>query len=159
MLGNLLGALLIAALLLWGIKTLSKGTFVRTGLRKKPQRQDRTISSFPNKGNQSSAQPQILYHGTKLETALEIYGSGLWMVGRSWPRAIWMGDNFNKARAHAGKNGGVVVIKAHPDLGLTKSDRGVYILKIPNARAYEEYYRVQGLTPVGVLGSDGNKIR
>ena len=159
MIGDLFGALFVGFLLLWGIKTLSKGTFVRTGGRKRPQRQHRAFGSLPNKGDQSSIQPQILYHGTELKTALEIYESGLWMVGKSWPRAIWMGDNIKKARAHAGKNGGIVVVRAHPDLELTRNGVGVYIFKIPKVKPYEEYYQVKGLTPVAVLNSEGNTIR
>ena len=159
MIGDLFGALFIISLLLWGIRTLSKGTFVRTGVRKRPQRQNRTFGLFPNRGNQSSARPQILYHGTKLERAIEIYESGLWMVGKSRPRAIWMGDNIGKARGYSGKNGGIIVIRVHPGLGLTERGSGVYIFMIPNARPYEEYYRVEGLTPVAVLNSEGNTIR
>jgi len=150
MVGDLFGALIVGFLLLWGIKTFSRGAFVRSAAPKRQGKWGRRVAS---------EQPRILYHGTKLETAFEIYESGLWMVGKSQPAAIWMGDSFNIARAHARNNEGIVVIRAHPNLGLTRQGRGVYIFKIPDARPYQDYYRVEGLTPIGVLDSNGDKIR
>ena len=106
----------------------------------------------------SSFQPTTLYHGTTLQNAFEIYYSGLWMVGGSFPPAVWMGDNIFIAQGYARVNGGIVVIKVDPWVRLTNKGGGVYIYEIPGAVPRSEYYKVQGLTPVGVLNTNGNRL-
>ena len=106
----------------------------------------------------SSFQPTTLYHGTSLQKAFEIYYSGLWMVGNSFPSAVWMGDNLSIAQGYAGGNGGIVVIKVDPWVKLTNRGGGVYIYQIPGATPRSEYYKVQGLTSVGVLNINGNRL-
>jgi hypothetical protein len=103
--------------------------------------------------------PTTLYHGTTLENALEIYTTGLWMIGYAMPPAVWMGDSIEIAIGHSGSNGGIVTVSIDPDLPLKNLCGGIYIYEIPNARPKQEYYRIQGLTPTGVVSPQGNRIR
>ena len=107
----------------------------------------------------AKSQPSILYHGTTLENALEIYTTGLWMIGYAIPPAVWMGDKIEIASCHSGSNGGIVTVSIDPDLPLKNRGGGIYIYEIPDARPKQEYYRIQGLTPTGVVSPQGNRIR
>jgi hypothetical protein len=104
-------------------------------------------------------QPTRLYHGTSLEIAQEIYKTGLWLVGNSRPYAIWMTTNFEKACSYAGGSGAIVEIDAEPFLPLTHRGGGVYIYEIPEAKPNGEFYKGEGLRPVGILSPSGDRIR
>jgi hypothetical protein len=102
--------------------------------------------------------PSILYHGTSLQAAIEIYKSGLWLIGKPRPRGLYLGEQFKTAKKYSGKNGGVVIVYVDPSRELTHFGNGVYIHEIPDAVPYQEYYKIEGLTPIGVLDSKGIQI-
>ena len=155
---EILGAILVAAPLIWGIKKLSSNNVTRN--RNGYSKQIKVAGSLAsNRSESTPVQPHELYHGTTLQNAFDIYNTGLWLVGTSRPRAVWMADRFRKARGYAGNNGGVVVMRVNSNLKLTNRYLGVYIYKIPNAKPNKEYYQIPGLNPVGVLDSNGNRIR
>jgi hypothetical protein len=106
----------------------------------------------------ASLQPTTLYHGTTRQNALEIYNSGLWMVGNSFPPAVWMAADFAMARGYAKGTGGVVIISVAPWVRLTNLGPGVFTYEIPNGQPWGEYYHIQGLKPVGVLDVNGNRV-
>ena len=106
----------------------------------------------------TSFQPTTLYHGTSLQSAFEIYKSGMWMVGNSKPSAVWMTDNFAVASSYIKGTGGIVIISVAPWLRLTQPTAGVFIYEIPYAQPWAEYYQIQGLKPVGVLDVNGNRL-
>jgi len=99
-----------------------------------------------------------LYHGTELKNALEIYNTGLWLIGDSEPSAVWMTDSIELAQIYSGKKGGIVVVAIEADTTLTKHDTSVYIYKIPDTNPQEKYYHIPGLTPVNVLDYNATKI-
>jgi hypothetical protein len=105
----------------------------------------------------SSLQTTKFYHGTKLEKAVEIYSTGLWLIGHS--RKLWITDNFTIAKGYAGNNGGIVLINASREVQLKNHGGGVYTYHIPNAKPFQEYYQIEGLTPIGVLSPQGHRIR
>ena len=104
----------------------------------------------------SDPQPLTLNHGTSLKNALEILKSGLWLIGPT--RALWMTSDIEIAKQHSGENGGIVIINVDPSLELTNQGGGIYTYNIPNAMPYQEYYKIDGLTPVGILSPAGEKI-
>ena len=117
--------------------------------------------TFPgNYAHSYSVQPNILFHGTTLKNALSIYKTGLWKVGRSKPYAVWMGDKLDIARQYSGtgSNAAIVVMQADPNINLSDYGSGVYIYEIPDAKPNEEYYRINGLTPIDVIDPRGNSI-
>jgi hypothetical protein len=105
----------------------------------------------------SDRQPLTLNHGTTLKNAFEILNSGLWLIGPTC--ALWMTSDIEIAKQHSGENGGIVVINVAPSLQLTTLGGGIYTYNIPNAMPYQEYYKIDGLTPVGILSPAGEKIR
>jgi len=109
-------------------------------------------------GGYAASQPSTLYHGTTRQNALEIYNSGFWMVGNSFPRAVWMAADFAMARGYAKGTGGVVIISVAPWVRLTDLGSGVFTYEIPNGQAWVEYYHIQGLEPIGVLDVNGNRV-
>lgn len=109
-------------------------------------------------GGYAASQPSTLYHGTSLQNALEIYNSGLWMVGNLFPPAVWMAADFAMARGYAKGTGGVVIISVEPWVRLTDLGSGVFTYEIPNGQPWVEYYHIQGLKPVGVLDVNGNRV-
>jgi hypothetical protein len=70
-----------------------------------------------------------------------------------------MTDNFDIAKTYAGPRGGIVQIKVDTGVKLTKQATGVYIFEVPGAVAQGEYYRIEGITPIGVLNPQRNPIR
>jgi hypothetical protein len=106
----------------------------------------------------SEAQPIQLYHGTTMENALEIHSTGLWMVGTSPPPAVWMTDSLNVAKHYARNSGGIVIVKVDPEVQLSNPKEHVYICEIRGAEPFTHYYNINGLHPVGVLDSKGNRI-
>jgi len=101
-------------------------------------------------------QQRTFYHGTSLENAIEIYSTGLWMVGSTG--SLWITDDVNIAKGYAGSNGGIVLVDVDQSLHLTKNGGGVYTYNIPDAKPFQEYYKIEGLVPVGVLDTNGKKI-
>jgi len=106
----------------------------------------------------NTAQPTRLYHGTSLEIAQEIYRTGLWLIGSSRPYAIWMTTSFQTAKSYAKGSGGIIEIDVSPFLQLTNLRSGIYIYEIPEAIPFGEYYKVEGLRPVGILNRNGDRI-
>lgn len=101
----------------------------------------------------------ILYHGTKFENAIEIHNTGLWLIGYAWPPAVWMTDNIEIAKSYSGSNGAIVQIQVDAGIKLTKQGDGVYIFTIPDAAAHKDYYRIEGITPIGVLSPQGYLVQ
>ena len=108
--------------------------------------------------SQPQQQPGRLYHGTDLKSALDIFTTGLWLVGKAVPHGVWMTDQFKVASHYSGKNGGIVIVKVSPDIRLSNHSSNVYILKVPDAVPNQEYHRIEGLIPVGILDAKGDKI-
>jgi len=106
----------------------------------------------------TAAQPTRLYHGTSLETAQEIYRTGLWLIGSSRPYAIWMTTSFQTAKSYAKGSGGIIEIDVSPFVPLKNLRSGIYIYEIPEAIPFSEYYKVEGLRPVGILNRNGDRI-
>jgi hypothetical protein len=104
-------------------------------------------------------QPLTLYHGTSLGNALDIFNTGLWLIGTSSPRAVWFGNNIDIARKYSKSTGAIVVVNVDRDVKLTNRGGGVYIYEVPYAVPHEEYYEIKGLRPAGVLTPQGNRIR
>ena len=109
-------------------------------------------------GGYAASQASTLYHGTSLQNALEIYNSGLWMVGNLFPPAVWMAADFAMARGYAKGTGGVVIISVAPWVRLTDLGSGVFTYEIPNGQPWVEYYHIRDLKPVGVLDVNGNRV-
>jgi len=104
-------------------------------------------------------QPLTLYHGTTLENALEIYDSGLWLIGSALPYAVWMGDTIKIAKQYSGGDGAIVVVNVNPNLRLTHRGGGVYVYGVLDAAPNREYYKIAGLLPVALIDPHGNRIR
>ena len=105
-------------------------------------------------------QPTTLYHGTTLTNALEIYRTHLWLVGKSKPPAVWMGNRIEIAKKYSGtgKKAAIVVVQVDSDLNLSNRGNGVFILEIPGAKPNEEYHQVDGLKPIDVINPSGKSI-
>jgi hypothetical protein len=104
-------------------------------------------------------QPTNLYHGTTFENAIEIYVTGLWLIGSSLPPAVWMTDDFEIAKEYSGQHGAIVQVHVDRGVRLTKPGGRIYIFKVPGAVAHGEYYRIEGITPIAVLNPQGNPIQ
>ena len=98
-----------------------------------------------------------LYHGSSLESVEEIFRTRLFLVGNSTPPAFWMADAPEKTMFYCGNDGGILVIDVLHGTPLTYDGDGVYIFEIPGAQPFQEYYEIDGLVPVGVLDSTGNR--
>lgn len=103
--------------------------------------------------------PLKLFHGTTSRIALEIYKTGLWLVGESKPPAIWMTSNIETAKKYAGSKGYIVVVNVASALNLKKLGDEVFIFEVPDAKPNEEYLAIEGLKPSGIIDVNGNKIR
>jgi hypothetical protein len=99
------------------------------------------------------------YHGTSLGNALDIYRTGLWLIGPASPRGVYIGDTVDIARQYAGSSGGIVVIDIDPGVQLTDRGGGIYVCEVPGVTPNHDYYRIEGLLPVGVLSPRGERIR
>jgi len=119
--------------------------------RKYGRRSNSVVAALP--------QPLTLYHGTSHENALEIFNTGLWLIGTSLPRAAWFGNKIDIARQYSGDTGGIVVVNVDPDVKLKNRGGGVYIYEVPDAVPHQDYYEIKGLRPAGVLTPQGNRIR
>lgn len=135
----------------------------KTGKMQQVNKPALPISTNPNfqpsvfDGPYLDPQPLRLNHGTTLKNALEILNSGLWLIGPT--RALWMTTDIEIAKIYARENGGIVIINVDPSLKLTNQSGGIYTYNIPNAMPYQEYYKIDGLTPMGVISPAGEKIR
>jgi hypothetical protein len=120
----------------------------------------KTLSLDISYETSTKKQPTILYHGTTVNNALEIYKTKLWLIGKSKPAAVWMGNRIDIAKKYSGtgKNAGIVVVKVDKDLSLNERGKGVFILEIPGAKPNEEYHQVEGLTPIDVIKPSGKSI-
>jgi hypothetical protein len=105
-------------------------------------------------------QPSVLYHGTSRKNAFEIYNTGLWLIGNSTPPAVWMADNIELVQNYSGINsdGALVLIHVDADLDIENRGGGVFIYQIPSAVPNQEYYKIEGLEPAGILDTNGNRI-
>lgn len=115
----------------------------------------------PSSGSVVAAlpQPQTLYHGTSLENAMEIFNTGLWLIGAAVPPAAWFSSRIEIARQYCKNPGAIVVVSVDPDVKLTNRGNGVYTYDVPNARPHQEYYELRGLRPSQVLTPQGNRLR
>ena len=111
-------------------------------------------------GSRIAYQPTVLYHGTSRKNAFEIYNTGLWLIGNSIPPAVWMADNIELAQNYSGVNsdGAIVVIHVDADLDIENRGGGAFIYQIPSAVPNQEYYKIEGLEPAGILDTNGNRI-
>jgi len=103
--------------------------------------------------------PLKLFHGTTRRIALEIYKTGLWLIGESKPPAIWMTSNIKTAKKYAGSKGYIVVVNVDSALNLKKLGDEVFIFEVPDAKPNEEYLAIEGLKPSGIVDVNGKKIR
>lgn len=98
------------------------------------------------------------YHGTTREAAMDIFHSGLWMVGESIPKGIYVADNFSIAKSFSSGDRAIVEIIIAHNIPLQKRFEGAFFFEIPGAEPFKDYYRIDGFTPVSVRDADGNKI-
>ena len=99
------------------------------------------------------------YKGASSANASEIYSKALFMVGDYNPRGVWITNKIKVAKRYCGKNGNIVLLDVSPGLPLKNLGFGVFVYEIPGAKPYQDYYQIKGLTPVGLLDSQGNRIR
>jgi hypothetical protein len=134
----------------------------------KPDSSLRSRTNFPSFPQLMPAQlylanlltcPLKLFHGTTRRIALEIYKTGLWLVGESKPPAIWMTSNIETAKKYAGSKGYIVVVNVDSALNLKKLKDEVFIFEVPDAKPNEEYLAIEGLKPSGIIDVNGKKIR
>lgn len=97
-------------------------------------------------------------HGTSYENAMEIFKTMLWLVGGSIPRGVYLTKDINIARSYSQNNGAIVVVNVTTGTNLKNLGGGVYVYEILGVQPYNEYYKIQSLTPVAVLNYQGNKI-
>jgi len=111
----------------------------------------------------SRSSPQLKYrrfrHGTTLKNAIDIYNTQIWFAGHSLPTGVYVTDTNKIAKQYSGEHGGIVLVDVDRGVKLTKRYEGVYVFEIPNAKPYQEYYRIEGFSPVGVLDAQGNRIK
>jgi hypothetical protein len=122
-----------------------------------PELNSAFLYSFMAGSMNKQIQPTKLYHGTTYQNAFEIFRTGLWLVGTA-QSAVWMTDNFSTACNYAGTEGAIVVLSIASSVNLMNVCDGVYTYEIPYVRPQNEYYQIQGVTPVGILNYYGNKI-
>jgi hypothetical protein len=105
-------------------------------------------------------QPSVFYHGTSKKNALDIFNTGLWLIGNSRPPAVWMADNIELSKIYASlsSDGAIVEVHVDSDLEIESRGGGVFIYQISDALPNREYYKIEGLVPVGVLDTNGKKI-
>jgi hypothetical protein len=153
-------AMLIISVVVVGLYVLSELMKNHGGPRRGPlpMRNSGLPLIFGSSSGYASYQPTTLYHGTSLQSAFEIYNSGMWMVGKSKPSAVWMVDNFTAATSYSHADGGIVVVAVEPSVRLRHPRAGVFIYEIPYAQPWAEYYQIQGLKPIGVLDVNGNRL-
>jgi hypothetical protein len=105
--------------------------------------------------------PATLYHGTTRTAGKKIYDSKLWMIGDSKPPGIWLTDDLETAKIYAGDDGSIVAVEVDPNIDLIDPPRKAddyYLFPVPDAKPFEEYYRIPGLKPIALLGSEGKFI-
>jgi hypothetical protein len=105
-------------------------------------------------------QPTVLYHGTSQKNAFDIYHTGAWLIGNSKPPAVWMADTIELSKIYASlsSDGAIVEVHVDSDLEIESRGGGVFIYQISDAMPNREYYKIEGLVPVGVLDTNGKKI-
>jgi hypothetical protein len=100
----------------------------------------------------------ILFHGTpKMKNARDIFRNNVWNIKMN---AVFLADNFELTKKYAGKKGGIVVVKKSPGLKLQRDTNwpGAYKFPIDDAKPSKEFYRINGLTPIGILNPEGELI-
>lgn len=100
-----------------------------------------------------------LFHGTSRQNALEIYKTGLWLIGKSKPPAVWMTSMIEIAKVYAEDNGYIVAVDVDRALRLKTIRDGVFIFEVPDVKVQDEYLEIEGLRPVGIIDVNGNKIK
>ncbi len=101
----------------------------------------------------------LLYHGTSMEVALEIFNTGLWLIGSSRPPAVWLTDKISEAEFYAEEKGAIVVVEVDPSIILTSHNKDCYYtFKIPDAQPGEEYLRIPALKPLAVFSAADRSI-
>jgi len=123
--------------------------------------------------------PSRLYHGTPLlDAALDIVTQNRWLVKNHYPKGIYMAEDFKTAAGYSGSKGAVVEIAATipPTLIINLSEMpgdsnrtldmgyrlirngNIYIAPTSKPTNNNEYFRVEGLRPFGLLDTKGNPI-
>lgn len=124
--------------------------------------------------------PNILYHGTPtLQAAKDIYLNNRWKVScTSAEHGIFMAEDFNVAKNYARISGFIVVVNVtlpsssviDTTLRLYDNDKtlamgyrllkmdNIYVGLLPKKSGYSQYYRVSGITPVGIMDTSKNQI-
>lgn len=132
--------------------TVKKVRTAKTVKKDSPKKDMETIRIPPNR----------VFHGTSLKKGREIYKTKMWLISEIKPRAVYLTTDFEIARSYAKKKGAIVDISVGRRVKLKKFtryyDEGVYIYEIPDGNPYNEYYRINGLEPVGLLSYKGEKI-
>lgn len=118
----------------------------------------KTISNH-NKAVPDSISPTLYFHGTTMDNALEIYNTGLWLVGDSEPKGIYLTDSMEVAKYYSEKSGAIVVVNVSPGIKLTQKRKRYFVYEIPDALIKREYYIIKALKPIGILSPDGKKIK
>lgn len=120
--------------------------------------------SSPNKYIENIlTSPKRVLHGTSLNNAREILKTKMWLISEVNPRGVFVTTDFEIARSYAEKKGAIVDIKVKSGTKLIKftkyHDEGVYLFEIPDGKPFEEYYKIRGLEPVGLLNYSGERIQ
>ena len=130
--------------------------------------------------NKNYRLPDILYHGTPtLTAAKDIYLNNRWRVSSSsMEHGIFMTEEFKVAARYAKSSGFIVVLKVTlPSSSIVDmSSRGfdndqalamgyrlmkmknIYVALLPKKAIHSQYFRVSGITPVGILDINKNPI-
>jgi hypothetical protein len=141
-------------------------------------RADNRASMFSNSNCVNTA-PSKLYHGTpRLNAAIDIATQNRWLLKNDNREGIYMAEDFKTAAVYASRKGAVVEIavtippgcvinlldmRGDSDWVLDSGFRlirnaNIYIAPIPKSASNNEYFRVEGLRPVGLLDPKGNPI-
>ncbi len=97
--------------------------------------------------------PPVLYHGTTIIIAKEIYKSNLWMVGGSAPAGVWLTSDRDIARDFTFEKGAIVVVKplSHENFITWPMNPKVFVYTIPISNPYNEYFEIPSLMILGVI--------
>ena len=97
-----------------------------------------------------------------MKHALEIFESGLWLVGGSVPSGVYMSDRIEIGLDYAGRtgdgNGGIVLVQVEDASELDDMGEHYFVFQVPHVMM-DEYLKIDGIEPVGVLDINENRIR
>ena len=101
----------------------------------------------------------IYYHGTTTEDAWEIFRTGLWLVGESMPRGVYITPKADVARHYSEDDGLIVIVHVSDRCPITHDGGEVYIFRVPDIKPDEFYYQIEGFNVVGLMTPGGRRIR